>query len=281
MPATEFRVISVDPAPSKNSTVFDSIDGFLELDAFELDEHLNKARRLEQSVLLAWDAPLTGPWLLDSVPKVKSEDGNPGDFSPFYERAIERELRGKYGRKTIDGKAEKIVSVLGYAGCPHWTITRAILGLPRVGRYCLPESSLPFTLLTDNKRPDATVKRRYVVETHPALAMAMLFRTNAKTKTQAEAALQRYKRKEDTSAEGRREAVATLKKAIGRWCIRNEIGDLSDSFERINDDDQLDAFVGFLLAKLWINGSKLIEVRGGIKEGAILLPVVGKPNDEK
>ncbi len=277
MPTSKFRIISVDPAPSKDSTVFDSIDGFLKLDAFKLDEHLKKARRADQSVLLAWDAPLTGPWSLDSIP-VKDKSDNKRDFNPFYQRYIEKDLGAKFGHgeKTIGGKSNKVVSVLGYASCSHWAISRAILGLPRVGRYCLPNSSLPFKLLTKDERPSASTKENYVVETHPALAMAMLFKDDHV----AELALQRYK---GTNKQERLGAIETLKKTL-----KTKLSDFPDSFvviddydqmeavNAIDDDDRLDAFVGFLLARHWITSSKrlLVEIRGNIEDGAILLPIV-------
>ena len=277
MPTSKFRIISVDPAPSKDSTVFDSIDGFLKLDAFELDEHLKKARRSDQSVLLAWDAPLTGPWSLDSIP-VKEKTDNKRAFNPFYQRYIEKDLGAKFGsgKKAIDGKSNKVVSVLGYASCSHWAISRAILGLPRVGRYCLPKSSLPFALLTSDERPSSSTKGNYVVETHPALAMAMLFKDD----DEAKLALRRYK---GTNKQERLGAIETLKESL-----KTKLSDFPDSFviiddeeqleavNAIDDDDHLDAFMGFLLARHWINSSKrlLVEIRGNLEDGAILLPIV-------
>lgn len=276
MPTSTFRIISVDPAPSKDSTVFDSKDGFLKLDAFTLDQHLKKARRSDQPVLLAWDAPLTGPWSLDSIP-VKEKTDNKRDFNPFYQRYIEKDLGAKFssGKTAIYEKSKKVVTVLGYAGCSHWAISRAILELPRVGRYCLPNSSLPFALLTKDERPSSSTKGNYVVETHPALAMAMLFKDNHK----AELALQRYK---SAKKQERLGAIETLKESL-----KTKLSDFPDTFvviddydqmeavNAIDDDDHLDAFVGFLLARHWITSSKrlLVEIRGNLEEGAILLPV--------
>ena len=267
MNTQKFRIISVDPAPSKGSTIFDSIDeSFQELDAPHLDKYLKEARQSDASLLVAWDAPLTGPSSLGFFPKEdKKENGASFDFSQFYERKIEKDLREKYGGGKKGNK--KIVSVLGYAGCSHWAISRAILGLPRVGRYCLPDSSLPFKLCTaEDQKPKPSLKGHFVVETHPALAMAMLFKSISNCVT----ALQQYKRKKKgTSAEDRRAAVMILKEAI-----RNKFSELPESFNTIQNDDELDTFVGFLLARLWItsNTKTCVEIHGTLADGAILLP---------
>lgn len=147
------EVIAVDAAPGKASTVFDGGE-FMELDARGLRGYLGRIRGRGPKALVCWDAPLTGPRNPDDA-------GVPGDFT---QRLIESFFRdGKTGLKTPDG-----VSVRGYGGCPHWTITRSLLGLPRLGPYDVGYAGLPFDLLpsarsTGDGRPS-------VVEIHPGVA---------------------------------------------------------------------------------------------------------------
>src|SRR5580704_8258854 len=75
-------------------------------------------KELPGNVLVAWDAPLTGP------PDPESWT-NGQDLTI---RKIERFFRNDPLYKVPKG-----ISVLGYSGCSHWTITRRLLGLHRVG----------------------------------------------------------------------------------------------------------------------------------------------------
>ena len=147
-------MISIDPAPAKRSTVFDG-ERYSHLSAVKLREHLRRTALAEHGVLICWDAPLTGP------ADVSSPGAKRGDFT---KRSIERFFSTSDTRfNTPSG-----ISVLGYGACPHWTISRSLLGLPRVGEYDVPESKLPFRLVT---QPDCIAKPgRFVVEVHPALA---------------------------------------------------------------------------------------------------------------
>ena len=153
------RVVAIDPAPAKESTMYSAEGGFRSVPASEMRGVLED---LASPVLLCWDAPLTGP---RSVEEAGSGDG---DFS-------QRRLDSFFARKETGFKTPKGISVLPYAGCPHWTISRSVLGLPRVGPWDADFDRLPFHLLPGNAREASGVAvsqltRSCAVEIHPAVA---------------------------------------------------------------------------------------------------------------
>ena len=125
-------VIGIDPASSrkkKKSYVFcpaRNLDE--EMDVPELRKKIRQWAA--ESVLVCWDAPLTGP-------EDPSGAGDPGSLT---QREVETQLA-----KLI--KKAPGVSVRGFSGLTHWTVTRHLLGLPRVGPYDLPEEDLPLKLV--------------------------------------------------------------------------------------------------------------------------------------
>ena len=144
-------VIAVDPAPGKESTVIDGTK-FLKLSPREL--RLGMPSGLVNETLLCWDAPLTGP----GDPEPAGAD--PSDFT---QRPVEK----FFSRKETGFKAPKGISVRPYSGCPHWAISRSILGLPRTGPYDHGFDRLPFHLLPGAEEERAG--RPSVVEIHPAV----------------------------------------------------------------------------------------------------------------
>lgn len=154
-------VVGIDPAPGKGATLAHAelvgskvTNAVLEpkpLCAPALRERLRAWRGTGHRLLVCWDAPLTGPTHLDDQAGQAT-----GDFTI---RPIERILRSK------DWKVPG-VSVQGYAGCTHWTVSRNVLGYPRVGRFDTPE--LDFDLLTsEHDQPG----QHSVIEVHPAVAL--------------------------------------------------------------------------------------------------------------
>ena len=120
-----------------------------------LRDYLNEPKNRTPDTLLCWDAPLTGP------ADMASAGGTPGDFT---KRLIDK----FFSRKETGFKTPKGISVMPYSQCPHWTITRSLLGLPRTGPYDQDFRKLPFRLLPD---PDGEAGRQAsVVEVHPAVA---------------------------------------------------------------------------------------------------------------
>ncbi|MYH47653.1 MAG: hypothetical protein F4127_13505 [Gammaproteobacteria bacterium] len=134
--------------------MFDGTE-YLRLNALELREYLDGLAGAKEAVLVCWDAPLTGPF--------DPDDAGSHRFD-FTKRPIERFFSlDETGFKTPKG-----ISVQGYAGCQHWTISRSLLGLPRVGPYDKPENNLPFRLVAASG--EQMRSRKSVVEIHPGLA---------------------------------------------------------------------------------------------------------------
>ncbi len=123
------RVIGIDVAPAKGGHVCEDGSPPQEKKPCELDRYLQE---LPDDVLIAWDAPLTGPPDPDAWT----------DCQDLTTRQIER-FFGRGGPLP----APAGISVRSYCGCPHWTISRRLLGLPRVGPYDV-EAELPFRLVT-------------------------------------------------------------------------------------------------------------------------------------
>lgn len=71
------RVVAIDPAPSKESTMYSAEDGFRQIPGEKMRSTLEG---LKPPVLLCWDAPLTGPRNPDDA-------GRPRDFT---QRRLER-----------------------------------------------------------------------------------------------------------------------------------------------------------------------------------------------
>ncbi len=164
------RVLGIDPASSKRSTVF---NGYT-FDSVE-PEGLHGQIAQASDTLICWDAPLTGPARDDKL----RYDGE------LYTRIIEKYfgggvLRWQEGRiQRWESKVpKKGIAVRGYGGLSHWAISRRVLGLPRVGPWDTAESLLPARLLTDafETPPAPDADRPSVVEVHPALALWLWLR---------------------------------------------------------------------------------------------------------
>lgn len=193
-------------------------------------------RCLPNNVLIAWDAPLTGPPDLDAWT----------DRWDLTTRPIER-FFGKGG----PFPAPVGISVRSYCGCPHWTITRRLLGLPRVGRYDA-KDGLPFMLVTSNR--DRPSQGRHVVEVHPAVALWRWCSASYDGTWQ-------YK----TDKKCRAELVRLMSSRIG--------------MELLNvSEDELDAWTAWYLARCWLDRRGVVLL-GNARTGSFLLP--DEPNLQK
>ena len=231
------RVLSIDPAPGKKSTIFDGRQ-FRNCKPEELRNYLG---RIQPGTLICWDAPLTGP-------RDPEHAGKHGDFT-------QRPIDSFFVRGATRFKAPKGISVLPYGGCPHWTITRSLLGLPRVGPYDRGYDELPFRLLP--QAGDSRDLRPAVVEIHPAVAIWLWCRN-------PERADWRYKKSDALRAE-----------LLDMICERTGFPFDDDLRKRmIHDDDNLDAAVGYILGKLYIAESGRVVILGTRETGAMLLPQV-------
>ena len=229
------RVVGLDPAPAKGGTVFDG--EYRTLSPKLLGEFLAEVSS-DEATLICWDSPLTGPREPDVAGSFE------GDFT---QRPIEKFFsRADYGFKTPSG-----ISVLGYSGCPHWTISRAYLGLPRVGRWDRSKAELPFTLLTETRFSEACGQGPFVVEVHPAVAIWCWC-----------VDLRPF------------DAAWTYKESVD---LQEELADHIISRYSLDvpmprNDDELDSLVAWLLGVRWISGNGDVKLYGNERVGTFLLP---------
>lgn len=227
------RIVSIDPAPAKKTTLYDG--EFRELAPLELVDEVSRAST-SGNCLICWDAPLTGP--RDAQRPGTSEK----DFS---QRTIER----FFTQKANGYRVPPGVSVLPYAGCPHWAVSRAALGLPRVGPWDLPESELPLTPIFEGTAP--TERGAYVVEIHPAVALWLWFR---------DLGIDSWKYKREPAALSA--------------CCNAFLSAYPGVAREPRSDDELDALVGYTLAKNWVEGDGSVVLLGSREWGSFLVPNV-------
>ena len=236
------RIVGIDPAPSKGLHVFDGQHAQVPV------EHCRAfLAELESSpdVLLCWDAPLTGP-------SSGTVAGNEAVGRDFTQRLVE-----SFFRKASTGfKAPKGVSVLGYAGCPHWTLGRSLMGLPRTGPFDHSEDALPFGLAVGPGPPRAG---RHIVEVHPAVATWLwIVRSNA--------GIEQWNYKDDDEVLSR----FWVELQRGPWANIPGLPELPPPA----DDDELDSRVAYALGWLWCNAENTdVRLLGDRDCGAFLLPV--------
>lgn len=252
------RVVAIDPAPGKESTLYSAEEGFRPIPGHEMRSILEG---LEPPVLLCWDAPLTGP-------RDPENAGRPGDFT-------QRRLDSFFARQVTKFKTPKGISVRPYAGCPHWTISRSVLGLPRLGPFDAAYESLPFHLLPGSEeevqgRNVARMDRSCVVEIHPAVAAWLWCKDLEKFKPGSGNG-QTWKYKEDDCLR------AKMWKAI-----RHNYDTCEGLPEKLCNDDQFDAVIGYILGVKWLRGDTDVVLLGDRETGSMLLPrVPKKPDPEK
>ena len=236
------RIVGVDCAPTKPLAVFDGRDRRIPLSDARC--FLNEIAA-EPNVLLCWDSPLTGP------PEAVLAGGD-GYGSDFSQRPIEK----FFSRQTTGFKTPKGIPVRYYCGCPHWAMSRSLIGLPRTGPFDAEPGALPFRLIVSNVAPETG---RYVVEVHPALALWLWCRQV---------------------------------RPHGNWDYKDDprvLAELWDSLLRIRDvdikgiigtgelpasDDALDARLAYALGRLWIEGRDAAILLGNLSQGTFLLPRV-------
>lgn len=244
----KIKVIGIDPSPGKGSTVFDgesfitSSDKSIYLEANELRDYLYQ---LVPQTLVCWDAPLTGPANPDEV---MFRDGKQ---RPYTQRCIEQFFSSNKGIKTPKG-----ISVLPYSGCPHWTLSRALLGLPRVGKWDFPLQDLPFELVEDDGTKKRDWTRRKVVEVHPAIALFLW--------SKRENANWEYKKVPSIFVDVKTEFLRSV--------------DSSIQIPKCDTDDQLDALVAYVLGRHWLDGNGVVLL-GNKDTGHFLTPSASRCGD--
>lgn len=243
--AKHMKVVSIDPAPSKNAVIFDG--AFTHMSACDLPAYCSELAH--QDTILCWDAPLTGP------PAI----GNNSFGASYSQRIIER----FFSRNSTDLKTPAGISVLPYSGCPHWAITRASVGLPRVGLFDS-ETTLPFRLIADNDF-DRT-SGRWIVESHPAVAIWLWCRNSTELPDT------------ETWVHKGRPPSRTIEELWGRLTAKwnasgiDKIKSTVTSMDVPANDDQLDAVTGWVLGMMLLYKDQSVSVLGNKETGAIVLP---------
>ena len=241
------NVVSIDPAPSKPAVIFDG--KFSSVDATELVAHCSSLAL--PGTLLCWDAPLTGP------------SSTKGSFS---QRLIEQFFsRTKTGFKTPRG-----ISVLPYSGCPHWAISRACLGLPICGGHDLSGEQLPFFLATN--RDDLKSDRARVIETHPAVAIWLWCR-EIDDQLSHEESPRSWVYKGNRASRTIVDLWDVLKGVWMKTEHQAVIQAISRQCNIPDNDDELDAIVGWVLGELLCSNHGSVGILGDSKTGAIALPI--------
>lgn len=260
--------IGIDPAPSNKGHAVVKIE---KGECTIGEENLNHSQLRKQigewanksHILIGWDAPLTGP----RGPDDKNAGENDGDFT---ERDIEKCW------KPSQFHPPKGISVQGYAGCQHWTITRNLLGLPRVGPY--DKEEIPFRLLTSNEGCGDYSKPN-VVEVHPALAMWLWVKGEAPKDFDY-----RYKGKPTRELrsskirENREKLVDRLFQVwesmpIGKKELWKSLQEKKEICQKC--PDIFDALVAAVLVYLWANEPSSVTLLGDAAKGCFLLPNSG------
>jgi hypothetical protein len=241
------RIIGIDPSPGKLSYLYSS-DGFQKKDAAQLSRFLGELSASDEDVLICWDAPLTG------APDPDKDEFNTDDYT-------QRKIEAFFNRKRWGFKAPKGISVRGYANCPHWAISRRLVGLPRVGPWDAPWGDLRFKLIPKGSCP--TRPGHFIVEVHPGVALWLWCNTPSWT------AAWEYK-KNKTILE---QVWAELKKRLQNTLLPSGMR-LNDLGFHPRNDDELDCFIAWLLGILWCQGSGEVILLGNIRTGSMLLPKV-------
>lgn len=254
-PGTNWRVIGIDPAPSKKSVVcYYSGDNLLfkSFDAQQLQEFLTSCKEETSNAFLVWDAPLTGPKVLEP------NTGEPYPEKNFSQRDIER----FFGNSTEAYKTPKGINTLNYSGCQHWTITRAMTGLPKVGQYCQSDG-LPFNHIEDSTSFNK-LKPPYIVETHPALAIFLLLKGCFSFDDPV------WDYKNSTKPDNSKMTMETKMEKI-LYALKHKIE--LPSYDQVTSDDQLDALVSWVLGYQYLTQNQpKVSILGNSRTGSMLLP---------
>ena len=252
------RVIGVDPAPGGKSAVAElsGPNNHVTIKVHkprELVEFIHQDVEKSSDVLLCWDAPLTGPG------DPEATELGTMKAKQFTSRPVESLLRKH---------APKGISVQNYSGCQHWTITRHLLGLPRVGKFDRPIQELPFMPLHNPKLLAEEKPRRAVVEVHPALAL-WLWLEKDPSNTERDDWHYKGSKPNAGAVKSNRSAFATA--------LLEVLNDIRvpppQSRQWIEgDDNALDAYIAFALGYLVLHVPTQVLFLGNAKSGSFLVP---------
>jgi len=241
------------------------------LDPPTLKEKLAEWKKITNSTLLVWDAPLTGP----NDPTTEGGGYNKWKHA-FTMRLIEQRLKKLLKEK----KCEAGISVIDYHGCPHWAVTRHMVGLPVLGRFDYKIGELDYLPIYRSKDFTKNDKCKRIIETHPAVAMWGFLNG----KLPEGCSDWKYKSGGREVAKKAREVLLTA--LCSKWSktggsqdnernLRMIVNEKSDVFKlAINDDNIFDALIAAVLGVLTVTNDKEVKLYGSQSAGAMLLPAI-------
>ncbi|MEN4053165.1 MULTISPECIES: DUF429 domain-containing protein [Sulfurimonas] len=238
----DLLVLGIDPAPAKESVVFDG----REFHSFFPKELKAYIQSHQEPLFISWDAPLSAA--LDDA------------YFSLTIRPIER-FFNRLGRHAKEFGIPEGITTLGFSGCPHWTLSQYIFALPQLNDELQHKSG--FELVMEHQT-NLQNNKKYITEIHPALSMWMFL----KEKLDNEVLFQnswKYKgdRKKETLERRERLSAEMI-------FLAEEIFNLNDIV--IRSDDELDAFVCWIMGKLYVMGNQRAYIYGSQKVGSFLLP---------
>lgn len=212
------KIIGVDPAPSKPTTVCMDGQTFLKIKPRHLKGWIQEQVSTHKDLLIAWDAPLS--------------------FNPvnsYSDRPIDKALR-TFIRAHKDRIVPNAVSALPFAGCPHWAITNDVLGHPLGG-------GTSGISLADETYPVQQPAGAYAIEVHPAVTLALWWLEAERSEP-----MQRYKTGSKVSKKLAAHHQQQLIDTLGKKGMPSHI----------SDDDELDAWVAWRMASDFLQGAAVM-----------------------
>ena len=241
---SELFVLGIDPAPAKASVLFDWKE-FLYFFPKELQQYLQEKEQ-EKPLFISWDAPLSAA--LDDA-----------SFSLTI-RPIER-FFNRLGRHAKALGIPEGITTLGYASCPHWTLSQYIFALPKLHYDLHREGN--YKLLME----DSTIlqeRTHYITEIHPALSLWIFFHKEfANDPLFRDSWKYKGDRNKETLLRRERLSEAVLVLAQRYFAVNKLV---------IASDDELDAFVCWFVAKLYLDEEREAAIYGNTQVGSFLLP---------
>jgi predicted RNase H-like nuclease len=249
------RIIGIDVAPARGGHIYEGGDTVLELLPDRFEEYIDRVAR-DRDVLIAWDAPLTGCRSLTT--------GCRSLTRRLIEEFFDTDKFKFKGHHVNPFKAPAGISVQGYSGCQHWTVSQYMVALPRIGRYHS-EVKPPFNLIV--RDVDRLTSGRNIVEVHPAVAIWLWCRESRIGQDPSWL----YKR-----GPAKRDTCEALW-GILQVKFREEFPALNTlrfgkNRDFVPNDDELDAIAAWLLASCWLNQKHGVSLLGDDETGSFLLP---------
>jgi len=207
------KLLGIDPAPSKQSVVFDG-EQFFSLEPFALKPFLEDV--VDNNTFISWDAPL----------------GDDFSASLSY-KPIEKILNTK--NSYIDGKKPpRGISTLPFASCPHWSISQYVLGYPIVNNELINKEKLKYRLVQSND--DTTKEKPNLFETHPAYSLWVFLKDD----------LENFKYK------GSKESKLIFEQIKEILFEKEVFKKYSYIKNYIDNDDKLDSFLAYVNLELFL-----------------------------